>query len=288
MANYVRQGLESQYLCSCATLSEDLAARTSSFACCHRLKSIDIVRTYTSLMDACMDFPNITCIVVGDSGVGKTVLLIFYSTNTWNPKHIPHLFDDHTANVMVDGKPIHLNLRDTNGDPNDIESRAMRYAMVQPNVALLMFDIMRPDTFYHIQSFWVPEIKTYCPNIPYILVGNKSEARNTFSHERSFSESNAISINAEESNTLICGYIHKYATDAMPICLIDVFYSFYFETTPITHQQGTKMMKDIGATQYIETSCWTQDGVKDVFDQAIRSVFLHQSVGKTHRRCMLM
>lgn len=113
--------------------------------------------------------------VLGDGGVGKTCMLISYTTNQFPKEYVPTVFENFSANVTVDGVPCNIGLWDTSGQEGYDRLRPLAYP--QTDIFLICFNVMDRDTLENVVTKWVPEATYQCPEVPIMIVGLKTDLR---------------------------------------------------------------------------------------------------------------
>ncbi|KAF8263887.1 cell division control protein 42, partial [Lactarius quietus] len=115
------------------------------------------------------------CIVVGDDGVGKTCLLISYTTNKFPSEYVPTVFDNYALTVTIGDDPHTLGLFDTAGQEDYDRLRPLSYP--QTDVFLVCFSVTSPASFVNVKEKWFPELHHHCPGVPCLLVGTQVDLR---------------------------------------------------------------------------------------------------------------
>lgn len=117
----------------------------------------------------------VKCVAVGDSKVGKTCLFISSTCGAFPGEYVPHIFDDYSSNMMVEGNPINLVLKDVAGGEEYSKMRPLAYEMA--DVILLCFSLFSEESLLSIKKNWIAEIRLLCSNAETILVGTKQDLR---------------------------------------------------------------------------------------------------------------
>jgi Ras-related C3 botulinum toxin substrate 1 len=115
------------------------------------------------------------CVTIGDGAVGKTSLLISFSSNSFPEDYVPTVFDNYNANVMWKEKTITMGLWDTAGQEDYDRLRPLSYP--DTDVFLVCYSVVNPSSYNNVKTKWVPEIRHHCPNAPIVLFATKLDLR---------------------------------------------------------------------------------------------------------------
>ncbi|XP_062182286.1 rac-like GTP-binding protein 3 [Phragmites australis] len=193
-------------------------------------------------------------------------MLISCTSNKFPTDYLPTVFDNFSANVVIDGTTVNLGLWDTAGHEDYNRLRPLSYRGA--NVFVLAFSLVSRASYESIMKKvlectilisyltlfltihiclefprdlnvvyllfplrWILELQHYAPGVPIVLVGTKLDLREDKYH------------------------------------LLD-----HPGLIPVTTAQGGGLRRQIGAMYYIERSSKTQQNVKAVFDATIKVV----------------
>jgi Ras-related C3 botulinum toxin substrate 1 len=177
----------------------------------------------------------VKCVVMGNAAVGKTCLFITHKTDAFPVEYVPSMCDPYEVQTTVDDNTsvISLALWDTADGRGEEWDRLRPLAYQGTDVFLICFSVESPASFEAVRSKWDPEVTHHVPGAHKLLVGTKSDLR---------SDAETIARLSDQRMQ----FVHP--------------------------SQGRTMAKEIGANAYLECSALTQNGLKDVFDEAIRVV----------------
>ncbi|CAI4035937.1 hypothetical protein SMKI_14G1460 [Saccharomyces mikatae IFO 1815] len=213
---------------------------------------------------------SIKCVIIGDGAVGKTSLLISYTTNSFPTDYVPTVFDNYSTTIAIptaisngplelgngtgrrgslssassspstERKLYKINLWDTAGQEDYDRLRPLCYP--QTDIFLICFSVSEHASFANVTEKWLPELKqtsniessslyTKVRKYPILLVGTKSDLRDDLETQKKLQETNSDYVSQEE---------------------ID------------------KLVQEYGFMGYTECSAATQAGVREVFEHAVR------------------
>jgi Ras-related protein Rab-1A len=116
-------------------------------------------------------------LLIGDSGVGKSCLLLRFADDSWTDTHISTIGVDFKIKTLnIDGKTIKLQIWDTAGQERFRTITSSYYRGAQG--IILVYDCTDQESFNNVKQ-WMGEIDRYaCENVNKLLVGNKTDLVN--------------------------------------------------------------------------------------------------------------
>ncbi|KAJ3666250.1 hypothetical protein Zmor_001703 [Zophobas morio] len=185
-------------------------------------------------------------IIVGDGACGKTCLLIAFAADKFDEQYVPTVFENYVADIEVGGKNIELVLWDTSGQEAYDRLRPIQYP--DTDVVLICFSVTWRVSLENVPVKWWPEVKHFCPNVPILLIGTKSDLRDD-----------------------------KKALEKLE----------KMKKRPVTREDAETVAKSIEAITYLECSAKTRSNVHAVFAEAAKATISEQRKRKKHK-CVLI
>ncbi|CAD6196358.1 unnamed protein product [Caenorhabditis auriculariae] len=112
-------------------------------------------------------------LIIGDSGVGKSSLLLRFADNVFSDNYITTIGVDFKIRTMdIDGQRVKLQIWDTAGQERFRTITSTYYRGTHGVV--VVFDVTNGESFGNVKR-WLHEIEANCDNVQKVLVGNKCE-----------------------------------------------------------------------------------------------------------------
>eukprot|EP01122_Echinamoeba_exundans_P015425 TRINITY_DN7316_c0_g1_i1.p1 TRINITY_DN7316_c0_g1~~TRINITY_DN7316_c0_g1_i1.p1 ORF type:complete len:213 (+),score=20.52 TRINITY_DN7316_c0_g1_i1:73-639(+) len=115
-------------------------------------------------------------VIIGNYLVGKSSLLVKMTDGYFPAEYFPSVFDNFLISFDTrEGYSVDLSLVDSPAGEEFDRLRPLSYP--ETNVFLISFSIDSRESFANVERKWWPEAIKFCPDVPRILLGTKSDLR---------------------------------------------------------------------------------------------------------------
>lgn len=112
-------------------------------------------------------------LIIGDSGVGKSSLLLRFADNTFSGNYITTIgVDFKIRTILIDGERVKLQIWDTAGQERFRTITSTYYRGTHG--VIVVYDATSGESFANVKR-WLHEIDQNCDVVNRILVGNKDD-----------------------------------------------------------------------------------------------------------------
>ncbi|KAB8262472.1 P-loop containing nucleoside triphosphate hydrolase protein [Aspergillus pseudonomiae] len=203
-------------------------------------------------------------VVIGDTSCGKTSLLTAFTQGRPASGELPTLLDLEEVVSPIAGSRTLISLWDTANQGEFAKLRSLSY--ISCDVVLICFSIDSPESLSNVATRWAPEVRHFCGAIPTILVGCKKDLRRE--------ENPKASTAFLQTMTKLLGRKKNPRSDEKPKASDEVS---QVATEQVTPKEAVRVCRQIGATEYVECSAATFEGVRKVFETAAQAVTHYKS-----------
>eukprot|EP01135_Chromosphaera_perkinsii_P005671 Nk52_evm3s358 gene=Nk52_evmTU3s358 len=256
----------------------------------------------------------IKMVIVGDGAVGKTCMLMSYTTKEFPKDYVPTVFDNYNARCTMNGKQIELGLWDTAGQEDYDRLRPLSYP--QTDVFLVCFSLTSPQSLENVRAKWLPEVQHHCPGVPVVLVGTKLDLRDSANSPKNrASVDSGINLSSpaspppptspatapsQSSNQAVTSSSSpssplggRAAADnahgsASTVGSKENLSSSRKCAKPVTYTEGINTAREMGVYKYVECSALTQDGLPAVFQAGVEAVLSPNGSLKSKKGCVIL
>lgn len=138
----------------------------------------------------------IKLVAVGDGAVGKTCMLITYTTNKFPTQYVPTIFDNYAAEIPVGKDTYLINLFDTAGQEDYDRLRPMSYP--DTDIFLICFSVIDPNSFENVKKRWIPEILEYNKKAHFMIIGTQVDLRKDEKTVEKLAKQNLAPVTADQ------------------------------------------------------------------------------------------
>ena len=175
--------------------------------------------------------------VIGEGAVGKTSLLTTYLTNAFPDEYLPHMLYDCSKEIYINDNKVNLIMLDYQFCDLSLKQDKLLFEGTQ--IFLICFSIDYIYSLKKVKKSWIPDKKAEFPDVPFILVGMKSDLRDK-----------------DNSNN---------------------YQNNFYKEDLISKETAENMAKKTGAVCYIECSSKNSININYLFERAIEIVYNQQT-----------
>eukprot|EP01092_Planopodium_desertum_P015527 TRINITY_DN8257_c0_g1_i4.p1 TRINITY_DN8257_c0_g1~~TRINITY_DN8257_c0_g1_i4.p1 ORF type:complete len:215 (-),score=2.98 TRINITY_DN8257_c0_g1_i4:128-736(-) len=193
----------------------------------------------------------IKLVIVGDGATGKTCCLHVFTKGVFPERYVPTVFDTTIVDLEVTTKkgtkePVRMSLWDTAGQEEYERLRPLAYP--NTDVFLVTYSVVGLNSYDNVENKWLKEVRHHSPKVPVILVGTKTDLRNSEEETKALKEAGK---------------------------------------KPFTMEQGESLASKIKAETYMECSALKNEGIQELFTTAL-SVGLSFRRQGTKKKCTIL